>query len=273
MSNAETSSWERLNDLDCTEYYAQTLSTITGWEFVRDYKNKSYQMLGLEKGMRVLDVGCGLGDDVFAMSQMLGPEGACYGLDLSKDMIQKAKEKANEESIHNAHFMEGNGEKLPFEDAIFDGCRADRVLQHVNNRGTVIAEMVRVLKPGGRLVSIDPDWETMVFDFPDKELTREVCRAICDRVKNGWAGHQSPGLYADAGLQDVASVPVTSILSDMNLARTVLEMDRALDECLEVGSLSTKHVENWNRMMATMHDKGRFFGAMTGFITLGRKSA
>src|SRR5262245_41119218 len=81
-----------------------------------------------------------------------------------------------------------NAANLPFDDASFDGCRIDRVLQHIADPAPVIREMTRVLRSGGTLVAFDNDWETLTVDSADTALTRAVMKDFCDRFPSGWIG-------------------------------------------------------------------------------------
>jgi len=264
------SEWERLDEGGDADYFVRTLSEITAWDFVREYKEKSFALLGLAPGRAVLDVGCGLGDDVIALRERVSPSGRAVGIDLSGELIERARQAAQEQGVA-VELEQANAEDLPFEDGAFDSCRSDRVLQHLSDRERAIAEMSRVLVPGGHLVTIDPDWETLVFDLPDRALTRTICRAMCDRVHNGWAAHQTPGLLLAAGFEEIGVVPVTSVLTDLAAARAVLEMDAALEDMVGRGALDRETVSRWYEMVERAEAEGRFFNGMTGFITHARK--
>ncbi len=268
-SSEQRSGWERINESSRPDYYVHTLATITGWEFVQEYKQLSYALLQLGPGDWVLDMGCGMGDDVAQLAERVGYTGRAIGIDLSQEMIAQARQR--HQHLPQSEFQVADATALPFPDASFQACRADRVFQHLARREQALAELVRVLRPGGRLVCIDPDWETLVFDLPDRPLTRKVCAAISDRVKNGWAAHQTARMAADAGLTELAVRPITSILNDLALARAVLEMDVALQELGDRGVLSADELRRWWALLEEVNAAGRFFGAMTGFITFARK--
>ena len=106
------------------------------------------ELLGPVAGLKLLDVGCG--DGVFALE--LTRRGAnVTGLDADADMVRAARKRAEAESTQ-PHFVEGKAERLPVDDAAFDGVVAVTVLCFVRDAERAVAEMARVLKPGGRLV-------------------------------------------------------------------------------------------------------------------------
>jgi|SRR5581483_1280899 len=107
-----------------------------------------FELLGPVADLKLLDVGCG--DGVFALE--LARRGAnVTGLDASADMVTAARKRAEAE-LSRPQFVEGEAEKLPFDDATFDRVVAMAVLCLVPDAERAVAEMARVLKPGGRLV-------------------------------------------------------------------------------------------------------------------------
>jgi SAM-dependent methyltransferase len=107
-----------------------------------------FELLGPVAGLQLLDVGCGDGALAFELS---GRGADVTGLDADPDMVTAARKRAEAESAR-LHFVDGNAERLPFGDAAFDRVVAVTVLCFVRDAEKAVAEMARVLKPGGRLV-------------------------------------------------------------------------------------------------------------------------
>ena len=139
-------------------------------EFFRAAKRRTYDLLALCPGERVLDIGCGAGDDVRALADIVGPAGYAVGIDASQTMIDAARRRAADSSVV-ADFFVGDAEHLDFPDASFDACRADRVLQHLDSLSNAVAQMARVLRPGGRVVVFEPDNGGLMIDAPDNAST------------------------------------------------------------------------------------------------------
>src|SRR5579872_1062657 len=91
-------------------------------------KRRTYEAQGLAAGMRVLDVGCGTGDDVRAIAEIVGTSGKVVGIDPSAAMIREARTRG---VPGNVEFLEASAESLPFESASFDASRAERVFVHL----------------------------------------------------------------------------------------------------------------------------------------------
>ena len=124
---------------------------LAAWPAIAAYKEHSRALLGPERP--VLDVGCGPGVDLVA----LGP--GAVGLDRSAAMCRSAAGRGARACLGDAH-------AVPFADACFAGARADRVLQHLADPVRALGELVRVTRPGGRVVVADPDQESLVIEVP-----------------------------------------------------------------------------------------------------------
>src|SRR5262245_19774054 len=94
---------------------------------VSAYKLRSFDELGLEAGMRVLDVGCGTGDDARAIAERIGASGVVVGVDSSNTMVDEARRRGA--ASPNVRFEQASVDSLPFTRDSFDACRADRVFQ------------------------------------------------------------------------------------------------------------------------------------------------
>jgi ubiquinone/menaquinone biosynthesis C-methylase UbiE len=153
--------------------YLRRFSALPG---VAKYKSCSIDSMQLQAGMRVLDVGCGLGGDLLSMaSRVVGSsssssseaEGQVVGIDSSAELIKLAQQQHEEAEDGHApahgsvSLQVADAYRLPFADASFDAVHEGRVLQHLTDPGDatrpVIREMLRVLRPGGRLVVGGPD--------------------------------------------------------------------------------------------------------------------
>jgi len=109
----------------------------------------------LETGELVLDVGSGAGTDSLVAAQMVGSEGRVTGIDMTSEMLAKARAAAADMDAANVQFVEGEVERLPFEDASFDVVISNGVIDLIPDKDAVFSEIHRVLRPGGRIQIAD----------------------------------------------------------------------------------------------------------------------
>lgn len=105
----------------------------------------------LQPGERVVDVGCGAGLDSLIAARMVGPHGRVIGVDMTAAMLEKARRGRAAAGATNVEFLEGYAEALPASDAWADVVISNGVLNLFPDKVAALAEMARVLKPGGRL--------------------------------------------------------------------------------------------------------------------------
>jgi arsenite methyltransferase len=109
----------------------------------------------LEPGEFVLDVGSGAGTDSLVAAQMVAPQGRVTGVDMTPEMLAKARAAAVEMGATNVEFIEGEAERLPFEDESFDVLISNGVIDLAPDKDAVFSEVHRVLRPGGRIQIAD----------------------------------------------------------------------------------------------------------------------
>ena len=105
----------------------------------------------LREGVTVLDLGSGGGIDVILSARRVGPAGVAYGLDMTDEMLALAQRNAGEAGVANAHFLKGIIEQIPLPAASVDVVISNCVINLSTDKPAVLAEIARVLKPGGRV--------------------------------------------------------------------------------------------------------------------------
>lgn len=188
--------------------YLDTLSTVLAAP-----KQASIEALALAPGETVLDVGCGVGDDVRALADAVGPTGRAIGVDANPGLLATARARTTPGTP--AEFVAADAHALPFAAAQFHAARTERALQHMAQPQVVVSEMARVVRPGGRIVAMEPDWDTIAVSGGDLALTRGVLRACADAVRHPDAGRRLPEWLEVAGVEvervDALSIPIRSV--------------------------------------------------------------
>jgi ubiquinone/menaquinone biosynthesis C-methylase UbiE len=213
-------------------------------------------------------VGCGPGTDLFEIAEFVGPAGRLVGIDASEVMIAEARRRAKNFDVPIT-FEVGEAHALPFPENTFDICRAARLLEHVPDAEPALKEMVRVTRPGGRMVVFDFDWDTLIIDHPDKETTRTVVMSYSDSIRNGWIGRQLPRLFKERHLQ-VLSIDPIQVFVHYELAE--LFLGSHLAQLQANGTLSPSSAQQWWEYLQQADRMGTLLISFTTFVIVGAKS-
>jgi ubiquinone/menaquinone biosynthesis C-methylase UbiE len=258
---------DRASEPETLVDYLNVVSSLDG---VRSYKRQAFTLLELREGDYVLDVGCGTGDDLRALAALVGPNGEIVGVDGSAQMIAAARQRtAGMREV--IRLWVGDAQCLPFADQSFDACRVDRVLQHLDNPTRALAEMVRVARPGARLVASEPDWGTLAVDLPTDTVTRRLLELHDRRLAQPWIGRHLPALFHELGLANVVVVPQTVILDRLDVADPVLRLRDTAQQACETGIVTADEAAKWVACLQDADRAGRFFAACTLFTVKGSK--
>ncbi|MEE8574660.1 MAG: arsenite methyltransferase [Thermodesulfobacteriota bacterium] len=157
----------------------------------------------LKEGETVLDLGSGAGFDVFIAAKKVGPTGRVIGVDMTPEMLVKAKENAAKSGIENVEFRYGEIEELPVDDASVDVVISNCVINLSTEKARVFADIKRVLKPGGRIAVSDM---ALLKDLPEDILNHSDAYVGC--VSGAVHVDEYKKLIEDAGFRDI-SVSVT----------------------------------------------------------------
>jgi len=117
----------------------------------------------IKPGMKILDVGCGAGSVSMLLAQATGPDGTLHGVDLEPEQLDRARARAEAEGLSNTTFQTADATRLPFKDESFDFIYAKFLLLHLPDPMAALADMYRVLRPGGTLFIYDIDTGGAMF--------------------------------------------------------------------------------------------------------------
>ena len=249
--------------------FISCLQTLSSLPYFQGYKKKSIQLLNLMDGSRILETGCGLGQDAIAIARMIGKRGNVVSIDSSRKMIEAACKSPIK--IDSINYCLADACKLPFSDNVFDGARADRVLQHMSDPRKAFSEMVRTVKDKGRLVVYEPDWGTFIISPGQKEVCRTMTQLFGDTFPSGWIGRQLPGFFREEGLEKIQIEAETFSTDNLHLAIQVFDLVNNAQRAQKMGYVSESQAEGWLEELSEAYNQGRFFCSYTGFLVSGEK--
>lgn len=256
---------ERFEDVDATDeqrMFIAFLDMVDAFPDVADRRRRSYERLRVRGGTVVIDVGCGLGTAVRELAALIGTTGEAIGADLSGSMVAEAERRATVAGTA-ARFVCAPADALPLPAGSADAYRAERLYQHLADPGAALAEAMRCLKPGGRLVLVDQDWDACFLDAADPATARAIHRAFADSLVNGTVGRQFRRLLLDAGFAEVTLEAETITTGDGTQYGFMIDL---LARSARAARLDESAVESWVADQRRRVEGDRFFMAMTHFV-------
>jgi arsenite methyltransferase len=175
-------------------------------------------VLDLKPGERALDIGSGPGLLACDLAAVLGPDGAVVGVDPSESMRAISARRERAAGAAPIEFRTGDACALPFPEASFDVAVSTQVYEYVEDMGTALAEAHRVLRPGGRLLVLDTDWDSVVWHSSEPERMRRVLTAWDEHLVDPYLPRRLGRLLAHAGFAVThrAVVPILNAGYDPN---------------------------------------------------------
>lgn len=196
----------------------------------------------LEPGQTVLDLGSGAGIDCFLAAQQVGPTGTVIGVDMTPEMLEKARANAEQGGYDNVEFRMGEIEALPVADGSVDVIISNCVLNLSTDKPRVLAEAFRVLKPGGRMVISDMVSETPVPAVLEGNL--DAVAACLPTFRDTYLQQFRDAGFAGVQISDERPYPMSFILEDPGVQAFVAEHPDELESIKEfAGSIAGAHFE------------------------------
>jgi ubiquinone/menaquinone biosynthesis C-methylase UbiE len=195
---------------------------------------RSYQLLRLPPEATVVDVGCGTGR---AVAELAEHGARAIGVDLDPTMLAAARSRFPDIDLRAADAAD-----LPVGDGQAHGYRADKVYHMLPEPPVALAESRRVLAPGGRIVLLGQDWDTVVIDSDQPDLTRRIVHARADTIPHPRIARAYRNLLLDAGFHDVEVEVHTAIFTD---ATTLPLVNGHAAAARRTGAISDEQAEAW----------------------------
>jgi arsenite methyltransferase len=250
--------------LDFNEQMAAELEAVYSRRDILRRRALVHEALGAQPGDRVLDAGCGPGFYVAEILERVGPKGSVAGVDASAPMLGLAAKRC--EGHDNASFYEGDVTALPVPDAEFDRVLSVQVLEYVDDIPAALAELLRVLRPGGRAVIWDVDWATVSWHSEDPERMQRFLRAWDEHLADPSLPRTLAARMRAAGFEDVeleGHVFATADVTDETYAGALLP--------LMADYVGTGEAQEWAAEQRDLQQRGESYFACIQFRFSGTR--
>ncbi len=198
------------------ERASSTLTAVYLTPDVVAQRDKLLALLAPQAGERTLDIGCGPGLTTEALARAVGAAGRVCGVDIAPPMLSIARSRC--ERLPQVSFELADVTRLPYADASFDVALASQVYEYVEDVDGALRELARVIRPGGRALLVDTDWESAVWASHDDVRMRRVIETWNEHIPHPQLPRTLRRRMKQAGFEDVrvAVVPLLNVEYDPN---------------------------------------------------------
>ena len=251
------------------EKTAQQLNMIYQTDDIKEMQRQFRVWFDPRPGGKILDVGCGTGVNDLALSKLVGPSGKIIGIDNSDAMLAIARAKA---SAENVEYQLKAAEAMDFPDDCFDGVVCTQLLGYVADPVSVIRSMLRVVKPAGRVFISETDWDTLMYNIPDKALQRRVTLSFTDHQGDGWTGRRLHSLCLQAGGKILELHPYVIQNAEYSARKYGGPLSYVIrDYLLRTKQFTEAEVQRWLKLLSDAFDENTYFFGLNRVVCILRK--
>ena len=234
---------------------------------VSELRDWAHKALAVRPGQRALEIGSGTGSTVQRLAAAVGPDGEAIGLDVNTGLLAVAEDRARRAGSA-ARFAHGDVYAAPFAHGSVDAVWCERVLQFLDRPEHAVAEIARVLRPGGRVVLIDSDWSSATLYPGDLDVLRIMESMLASRLhaREALAGRKLRSWLAGASLTVADHEARTLFLPyDMFLNAGLLGLT---DLAVSRGEITAEQREQFLAGLADAESRGEFHASVTMFAAM-----
>ncbi|MGZ5018461.1 MAG: methyltransferase domain-containing protein [Methylobacter sp.] len=237
-------------------------------------KQRSYALMQIQSGHKLLDLGCGPGTDTIPLAPWVGANGQVIGADYDEAMIAEAEQRAEQAGVNTwVSHKRADAMLLPFETDYFDSCRSERLFQHLLNPAQALSEMARVTRPGGWVVVVDTDWGSLSTDSDETDIERRLARFLAESLlHNGYSGRKLYRLFKQQNLADISFEVFPVATPNYALARHGTQAERIEQEVIKADVITSEELHRWRTSLEQADSEGTYFCSVNVMLLAGRKN-
>lgn len=237
---------------------------------VIEQRERVVALLAPQTGERALDIGCGPGLTTEGLAHAVGVSGAVLGIDIAQPMLSIAARRCAE--LPQVRFERCDVNALPIPEMAFDVALASQVYEYVADIDGALRELARVIRPGGRVVLVDTDWESAVWASGDDARMRRVLEAWNEHIPHPQLPRTLKRRMEAAGFRnvEVAIVPLLNLAYDpatYSLGMMTLIGNFASGR----NGLTADDIAAWHADAKRMGERGEYFFSLNRYVFMGER--
>jgi arsenite methyltransferase len=235
-------------------------------------RRKVLEALALKRGEHVLDVGSGPGLLACEMASAVGREGGVCGIDISEDMLAMSRKRCADQPW--TAFQKADASQLPYPDDAFDAAVSTQVYEYVADVPAALAELHRVIRPGGRVLILDTDYGSLVIHSENALRMGRVLTAWDEHFIHGGLPRVLSRQLRDAGFT-IRQRDVIPMFNPEYQENTYGKHLLDLMASFAVGrqNVSREEVEGWLAEFAELGRRGMFFFSLNRYLFVADRPA
>lgn len=234
---------------------------------VEQQRSEFLNIVNLQIGEKVLDVGTGPGFLARAIAKIVSPRGAVYGIDISEFLLDVAKSENND--LHTISFRYGEATQTGFSNGEFDTVVCTQVLEYVPDVNAALKGFNRVLNKGGKLAILDTDWDSIVWNTSHKARMKRVLKAWEAHAAYPFLPRTLTARMEKAGFQieAITIIPLLNSAYDPNTYSNRM-IDLIVPFVVETGKVKQEEADAWAN---DLRRQKAYFFSLNRYLFLGTK--
>jgi ubiquinone/menaquinone biosynthesis C-methylase UbiE len=256
-------------ETEVEESTAAWLEEQAAMPFIREVARRTFELMEIQAGDAVLDVGCGTGVLLPALAEAVGTAGRVTGLDHSAAFLTRAHRRLADAALgQRVDLVRGDALALPFETGTFDVTHMERVLMHLPDPDAAIRELARVTRPGGRVVCAEVYAHGVAIDSPDRPAMDLLIQSAVGQIRNPAMGIELRRRLLEAGLERVHAVVVAFVETVIDESE-IEELRRKAVELADRGELDLERARSAIDHVVATNAAGTYTGLTLMFVAVG----